>query len=398
MNVLLFLLLLLGLLLAVLGSAGSTALVTTARSALAEAIARRLRGGDDSLAWLTTTERQVVAATAATTLGVVLIGVIIPGLLRQLSLTQLAIVVAGVVVPATVISGYLLPRWLTVPRAGRVVELLSPALVAWSRLLQLVMPARPQDPAEDVRALAREGAASGLADEELVMVGGVMSFAQRPVRVVMTPRTEVVAVEREASYDEIATIFAESGYTRLPVMRDTLDEIVGMVHAFDLFKVRPGAPVPVRPVSFAPESRLAGDLLIDMQRERRHFAVVLDEFGGTAGIVTLEDLLEGLVGEIADEDDPTVPAIRSPGTMLELDGSEAPRLVEEHFGVMLPGAEAASFGGLLGELVGRIPAVGDRFTVAGLEVDVLQASPTRVDRLLVRRAGIRRIALDRGDQ
>lgn len=395
MSFLFILLLLLGLTLAFLGSAGATALVTTARSALAEAITRRLRGGDDSLAWLTTTERHVVAATAATTLGVVIIGVVIPGLLRKLTLTQLAIVVAGVVVPLTVTSGYLLPRWLTVPRAARVVELLSPALAAWSRLLQIVMPARPMDPTEDVRALAREGAASGLADEELVMVGGVMSFAQRPVRVVMTPRTEVVAVEHDASYDEIATAFAESGYTRLPLMRDTLDEIVGMVHAFDLFKVRPGAPVPVRPVSFAPESRLAGDLLIDMQRERRHFAVVLDEFGGTAGIVTLEDLLEGLVGEISDEDDLTVPALRAPGAMLELDGSESPRFIEEHFGVMLPGAEAASFGGLLGELVGRIPAAGDRFRLAGLEVDVLHASPTRVDRLLVRRNGVRRIVLDR---
>jgi CBS domain containing-hemolysin-like protein len=390
-----FLLLAVGLLLAIAGSAGATALVTTARAALAEAIARRLRGGDDSLAWLAETERQVAAATAATSLGIALIGVTIPGVLRQLTPTQFTLAVLILVVPATLVGGYLLPRWLTVPRAETVVESLRPVLAAWSQLLGLVMPARLTDPAENVRALAREGAASGLADDELVMVGGVMSFAQRPVRVVMTPRTEVVAVEHDASHDEVMRTFAESGYTRLPVMRGTLDEIVGIVHAFDLFKLGPDDPVPVRPVSLAPESRLAGDLLLDMQRERRHFAVVLDEFGGTAGIVTLEDLLEGLVGEISDEDDGSAPSLRAPGSLLELDGSEPPRLVEEHFGVLLPRGEAASIGGLLGELAGRIPAAGERFAVVGLEVEVLQASPTRVERLLVRRAGTEPVSLDR---
>jgi len=389
------LLLLLGLSLAIAGSAGATALVTTARVALAEAITRRLRGGDDSLAWLATTERQVAAASAATSLGVVLVGVAMPGLLTRLSPVQLIVVVLGAVVPATIIGGNLLPRFLTVPRASRVVAALHPALAGWSRFLGVVMPARAVDIADDVRAIAREGSASGLADDELVMVGGVMSFAQRPVRVVMTPRTDVVAVGHDDAYEDVMRTFAESGYTRLPVTRGTLDEIIGIVHAFDLFKLRPGDAVPVRPVSFAPESRLAGDLLLDMQRERRHFAVVLDEFGGTAGIVTLEDLLEGLVGEIADEDDPTAPSHRARGSVLELDGSESPRMIEEHFGVLLPGGEAASFGGLLGELAGRIPVAGDRFALAGLEVDVLQASPTRADRMLVRRGGTKPMILDR---
>ncbi len=387
--------LLLGLVLAILGSAGSAALVTTARVALAEAITRRLRGGVDSLAWLAGTERQVAAATAATSLGVVLIGVMIPGLLQRLSSGQLTLVVLVMVVPATVIGGNLLPRWLTLPRAGRVVAVLRPLLGAWSRLLGMVMPVRATDIADDVRALAREGVASGLDDDELVMVGGVMSFAQRPVRVVMTPRTDVVAVAVDDDPEDVMRTFAESGYTRLPVMRDTLDDIVGIVHAFDLFKLTDGDRVPVRPVSFAPESRLAGDLLLDMQRERRHFAVVLDEFGGTAGIVTLEDLLEGLVGEIADEDDPAAPMRRAHGTLLELDGSEPPGQVAEHFGSPLPVGEAASFGGLLAELAGRIPVAGDRFVLAGLEVDILQASPTRTERLLVRRSGGHPVQLER---
>src|SRR6185369_1580494 len=121
---------------------------------------------------------------------------------------------------------------------------------------------------------------------------------------VMTPRTELVAISEEAAGDEVRQAFIQSGYTRVPVYRGTLDEIVGMVHAFDLFRLSPGDPLPIRPVAVAPAGRPCGDVLLDMQRERRHLAVVLDEFGGTLGIVTLEDLLEAMVGEIVDEDVP----------------------------------------------------------------------------------------------
>ncbi len=384
------LLLAIGLLIAVVGSAGAVALVTTARAALAGAISRRLRGGDESLAWLATTETLVVAATAATSLGVTMVGVAIPALVGRLTTPIFGLLVLLVVIPATLLGGYLLPRWITAPRAERVVEALVPVLTAWSGLLGLVLPAGRHAAAADVRHLAREGTANGL-DEggELVMVGGVMSFAERPVREVMTPRTDVIAVAEDLDYDPVHAVFAESGYTRLPVYRGTLDEIVGMVHAFDLFKLRQGEPFPIRPVSFAPEQRPAGDVLLDMQRERRHFAVVVDEFGGTAGIVTLEDLLVALVGEIADEDEATperaegVPP-RSPD-VLDVDGSTTVQEVEEHFALALPPAEATSFAGLLMELTGRIPLAGERFLLASLEVDVLAASPVRLERLLVRR-------------
>lgn len=390
------LLLLLGLMLAFAGSAGAAALVTTARHELAEAIARRLRGGDESLAWLAVTEQRLAAATAATSLGLALTGTVIPGLLSRLTLLQIILVILMVVVPAALIGGYLLPRWLTASRAERVVEHLGPALGLWRSLLQLALPSRLADPADDVRALAREGSASGIGGDELVMVGGVMTFGERPVRAVMTPRTGVVAVADDAPVSEVMTVFAESGYTRLPAYHGTLDEIVGMVHAFDLFKLAPGDRLPLRPVSFAPESRAAGDVLLDMQRERRHFAVVLDEFGGTAGIVTLEDLLEGLVGEIADEDDAAPAAERAAGGSLELDGTEAPAVVEEHFGVTFPRGEAVSVAGLVAELAGRIPLAGERFTLRGLDLDVLQATPVRIERLLVRRSAPR-LRLDRSE-
>jgi CBS domain containing-hemolysin-like protein len=391
-----WLLLCTGLALAFTGSAGAAALVTTARVALAEAISRRLRGTRESLEWLATTERQVVAATAATSLGVALFGAAIPGLLSDAAPWELGLVVFFVAVPVTLLGGYLLPRWLTVTRAEYVVDRLHPVLSGWTALLSVVLPARITDPADEIRALAREGSASGVGGDELVMVGGVMTFAARPVRAVMTPRTDVVAIPHDAGYADVEAVFAESGYTRVPVYGATLDEIVGMIHAFDLFKYQVGDPLPLRQLSFAPELRPAGDVLMDMQRERQHFAVVVDEFGGTAGIVTLEDLLEALVGEIADEDD-AAPVQPSPaGDLLEVDSAAAPSLIAEHFGVDLPPSDAASFGGLLAELAGRIPRAGDRFLIRGLEVDVVQASPTRAERVLVRRSGAGAVNLDRG--
>ena len=390
-----WLLLVTGLAIAFVGSAGAAALVTTARVALAEAISRRLRGTRESLAWLAITERKVVAATAATSLGVALFGAAIPGLLDGATGWALGVVVVFVGVPVTVLGGYLLPRWLTLPRSERVVEQLHSVLGGWTALVGVVLPTRAADPGDDVRALAREGSASGVGGDELVMVGGVMAFGARPVRAVMTPRTDLVAVPHDASYADVETVFAESGYTRVPVYGATLDEIIGMIHAFDLFKYQPGEPLPLRQVPFAPELRPAGDVLLDMQRERQHFAVVVDEFGGTAGIVTLEDLLEALVGEIADEDDAApiqpVPA----GDLLELDAAASPTIVAEHFGVDLPASAVASFAGLLAELAGRIPRAGERFMVRGLEVDVLQASPTRVERVIVRRSAGSPVNLDR---
>ena len=201
----------------------------------------------------------------------------------------------------------------------------------------------------------------------------------------MTPRTDIVAVDEGAALEDIRMVFAQSGYSRIPVYRGTLDEIVGMLHAFDLFKLRPGDPLPVRPVSVTPASRTCGDLLLDMQRERRHLAVVLDEFGGTLGIATLEDLLEELVGEIFDEHDEEVRAEAPSGpTIFETDGNLPPEALEERFGVTLPRGRSTTVGGLVVEWAGRIPNPGERFLVRGLEIDIVEASPTKIERLIIR--------------
>ncbi len=384
----------LGVVIAFVSAAAGAALVTTARSDLAEAITRRLRGGDDSLQWIGEAERQIVVAGAVTSLGLILVGAAIPGVVGA-ALWPVTLLALAITVPAALLGGYLLPRRLTTPRAGRIVGAARPALRALARVLAPILPSHVPDPADDVRAILREGEAKGLGGDRLVMVGGVMSFSERPVRAVMTPRTAMTALAHGMTWPEIMAVFAESGYTRLPVYRENLDEIIGMVHAFDLFKVRPGDPLPLRPVTFAPESRQAGDLLVDMQRDRRHFAVVLDEFGGTAGIVTLEDLLEGLVGEIADEDELPTTVMPEPVSSFEFDGTTPPAEVADRLDIEFPPGEAVSIGGLVAELLGRIPRAGERFRLRGLDIDILQASPTRIDRLLIRPSGAVRIPLDR---
>lgn len=370
----------------VAGAAYELSLLAVSRTQLTEAVTRRLRGGDAPLAWPVETERQLAAASATTSIGMVMLGTLIPGLLTTESVLQLFVLLLLLAVPFAMLSGYLLPRWLSHGRAERMVSLLRPAVRPWAALLRVVLPTASEATGE-YRSMGRESAAVlPETDAEMAMVGGVMTFAQRPVRDVMTPRTALVAVPEGASVADISRAFAESGYSRVPVYRETLDEIVGMVHAFDLFKLQPGDPLPIRPVALAPASRTCGDLLVDMQRERRHLAVVLDEFGGTLGIVTLEDLLRALVGEIYGEDPhQPVPEPARP-TLLEVDGSAAVSEVELRFGQPLPGGQAATIGGRLAELIGRIPVTGERHIILGVEFDVLQASPNRVERVVIRAA------------
>jgi putative hemolysin len=377
---------LLGVALTTFGAISGAALITVSRAELTRAVGRRLRGTTSSLAGLAQIDYYLTAASATTSLGVLLLGAAVPGLLAGSSAPRFVVAVALLAVPLVLFAAYLVPRWLTQPRAEGVADRVIPILRPWSRVLGLLLPARTATRPTDLRSIWREGAAVGLEnDSELMMVGGVMAFSARPVREVMTPRTEIVAIEENAPLDEIRLVFAGSGYSRIPVIRGTLDDIIGMLHAFDLFKLEPGDPLPIRPVAVTPASRTCGDLLLDMQRERRHLAVVLDEFGGTLGIATLEDLLEELVGEIFDEHDEEVRAAPPAApTLFETDGNLSLEALEERFGVSIPSTRSTTVGGLLVELAGRIPNAGERFILGTLEFDVLQASPTRVERLLVR--------------
>lgn len=388
----------LGLLLTVLGATGAAALIASSRSRLADVVARRLRGGSESLAWLPPLERDLAAASVTSTLGIAMLGAVFPAMFSGARLAEIVLLLLVVALPAVFLSGYVLPRFLTRHRAPKVAERLQPLLRPWSAVLGGILPSPSVQPEALITELWRERAAAGAApDEQLERVGGVISFSQRTIREIMTPRTELIAIPEEASGSEVRQAFMQTGYSRLPVYRGTLDEIIGMVHAFDLFRLEPGDPLPVRPVAVAPASRPCGDVLLDMQRERRHLAVVLDEFGGTLGIVTLEDLLEALVGEIVDEGEPEPPLRTATGPeLLEAEGATPVAEIEERFGVELPPGQATTLGGRLVELAGRFPVSGERFLVRGLELDVLLASATRVERVLLRRGSPASTPLDRG--
>ncbi len=190
-------------------------------------------------------------------------------------------------------------------------------------------------------------------------------------------------------------MFLESGYSRLPVYRESLDHLIGMIYAFDLLKIAPGAELPLRPIATAPASKRASHLLFEMQRDRRQIAVVLDEYGGTAGIVTFEDLLEELIGEIFDEHDGLAGLATTPGApvqLMEVSGGAPVEDVVAAFDVNLPDT-AETVSGLLTRLAGRIPNTGERYLVAGLEFDVLDATPNRLERVLIRRGPVPLVSL-----
>jgi CBS domain containing-hemolysin-like protein len=371
-------------------------LVAEGRRQLARAANRRLRGGEPPAAWLGHASNYLGAAGAFTALGVVLLGTAFPAVETGFAGAALAAVLLFVGVPTILLIGYLAPRWVARMAGERAAAITLPVIGPIARILSPVLPARRSG--SDPSALVREALAAGaVVDRELALAGGVMTFAERPAREVMTPRTDVVAVAEEASRADLLRVFAESGFSRVPVYRGSLDEIVGVFHAFDLFTHREGA-LPLHPVTHTPFTRSCGDLLLGMQRERRHLAVVLDEYGGTQGIVTLEDLLTALVGEIFDEDDGVDGAAAAVATteVFETDGSVSLDAIAARFGINLPDSTAATVAGLLAELAGRIPQAGERFFLRGLEFDVVKATPSRVERVLVRPGPISTITLDRG--
>ena len=386
------LLLVLGFVLTIGGATAGASLVGEGRRELARAADRRLRGGRSPAGWLSEAERFLGTAAALTALGVVLLGSAFPAVVTGFAGAALAAVLVFAGVPVLLLVGYLAPRWVARVAGGSGASVALPLITPFTRLLAPVLPAARHggDPA----SLVREALAAGLVvDRELALAGGVMTFAERPVREVMTPRTEVVAVPEDASRNDLLRTFGQSGFSRVPVYRGSLDEIVGVFHAFDLF-THGEAALTLRAVTHTPGTRSCGDLLLAMQRERRHLAVVLDEFGGTAGIVTLEDLLTALVGEIFDEDDGTTRDPRTTEQVFEVDGATPLDALAVRFGLALPETRATTVAGLLAELAGRIPRAGERLLYRGLEFDIVQATPARVERTLVRTAPVPTLTLE----
>ena len=381
-----------GLVLAAFGTTVAVGAAAVSRLELTRWISRRLRGAAVASTLLAKPGRLLRAATAVGAVGMLAAGLGLAALLPGSSLLTRAVIVLAGAVPLAAVATYAIPRAVGQKWSEPIVRWAGPWVERAGILLRPLLPGANDARAAELAEVLRVGSAEDFLEPgEITVISGVLDFTRRPVRDVMTPRTDMVALPEGARLHEVGRIFAESGYSRLPVYRDTLDNILGMIYAFDLLKVTPGSELPVRPVTISPGSKPCAALLLELQRERRQLAVVLDEFGGTAGIVTVEDLLEILVGDIFEEGESTAADERA-ADIVELDGAAPSSEVANRFGVRLPG-ESETIGGLLAREAGRIPHPGDRFTLRGLEFDVLAASPTRIERIAVRRGPVRAISL-----
>jgi len=250
----------------------------------------------------------------------------------------------------------------------------------------------PHSP-EEIRLLverAHEGGLLPVSDAEIL--GGVFEFSEKNAREVMTPRTKIVAIPVEATLDDAVAVVVEAGYSRYPVYRETLDDIVGMVHSKDLLRVlrRPPADFAltqiVRPVHVVPGSREVEEVLADFKRRKEHLAIVLDEFGGTAGMVTMEDLLEEIVGEILDEYDDAMTSTfktqRPDGTRL-VRGDANINEINDEMGLAIPDEDFTTVGGYVFGLLGRLPVAGDKATGSGAHFTVLEMDGRRIKSLSV---------------
>jgi len=227
--------------------------------------------------------------------------------------------------------------------------------------------------------------------EERRLITSVLEFSDTLVREVMVPRLDMVTVGRDETTSTVLDIVVGQGFSRIPVVGEGPDDIVGFVYAKDLLGSGDDGPIPVtrimRPVYFVPETKRVPDLLRDMQARQQHMAIVVDEFGGTAGLVTIEDLLEELVGEIIDEYDTEEPLLvqHDDGGYL-VDGRYSVDDLGETLGVELEHEEWDTVSGLVLDLAGRVPHVGETFEVEDVRFEVVVVQGRRVTQIRVTRS------------
>ena len=302
-------------------TAAATAVRSVSRIWLRHWVERQLRGSGTAALYLDRPHRMLLAATTAVSFTVFAAGAHIGTTIRSAPLAVLPTALAYALV--LLVIGQLLPRaigrrWSTglipvlLPPLQVVELLLSPALrlvrhLTGERAHEESRPELSDD--EALEELLREGELEGVGEHtEIAIISGVVQFGEKRVRDVMTPRSDVFAVDESLPPHELALRVAQAEYSRVPVFSGSLDKVVGMLHVFDVLKETNGDGPRLRPVAVSRPAAACKELLVTMLRERNHLAVVQDESGVTLGIVTLEDLLEELVGDIRDEHDEPRPA------------------------------------------------------------------------------------------
>jgi putative hemolysin len=228
--------------------------------------------------------------------------------------------------------------------------------------------------------------------DENRLLRSVVDFGETLVREVMTPRPDIVAIKSDATMDDLRRLVFEQEYSRVPVFADNLDNIVGLVVVKDLIQreevlasTRRVSEI-MRPASFVPETKRVVDLLREFQQKRFQLAIVVDEYGGTAGLVTVEDVVEELVGEIRDEyDSEAEPIVREADDCYVFSAKVATSEMVERLHVDIEEGEFETVGGYVLSRVGRVPAVGERFDFDRLDVEILEAERRRIHKVRIRR-------------
>jgi CBS domain containing-hemolysin-like protein len=317
----------------------------------------------------------------------------------------------GVVTYGHVVFGELAPRSAALNHPEEVSRWLVPPLMAFAwitkpftwllnRSAELVLRVFKQAPvsaeenvhsADELRILVEQSQEVGaLERQDAALIEGVFEFSEKNAREVMTPRTEIDALDIEATMDEAVSLVVETQRSRYPVYDETIDNIVGLVLAKDFIPLLRQPPPRftvrsmMRPVHVVPGSREVEEVLADFKRLKEHMAVVLDEYGGTAGLVTMEDLLEEIVGEILDEyDEPELVDARGSGSEVLIAGSMNIDEMNERFGLDVPDDEYTTIGGYVFGALGRLPVVGDRVTASHAVFTVRAMDGRRVETLAV---------------
>lgn len=290
-----------------------------------------------------------------------------------------------------------------------VLERLTPlygfSLVVFTPLLSLLAPLmshRPEERQEEEEEEASEGEIEAFLDfgtregilepgeEELVR--GIVVFGDTQVRSVMTPRIDIICASIDASLEQLRELFLDSGHSRLPMYEESIDRVVGILHIRDLLRAlgspqRFTAPELTKPPFFVPETKTLDELLKEMQAGHQQMAIVVDEYGGTSGLVTIEDLLEEIVGEIIDEHEVERPEVEALADgSWRLDGRVHVEILEDLFGVGVAEIESETIGGLIFSTLGYVPKVGDAIELAGLKLWVESLEERRIQTVRIERS------------
>jgi putative hemolysin len=234
---------------------------------------------------------------------------------------------------------------------------------------------------EDIDQLVKESHAAGVVNKkETDIISRILDIGDQRVYEAMRPRTDVVGIDINSTIDEVLNIFIESGYSKYPVFEGSLDNIKGVIFAHDLFRSPEKLKSIIREIIFVPETKRSFDMLTEFLNKRVSIAAVIDEFGGTAGIVTMEDIIEELFGEIKDEYDIEEEIFRkiSNNTYL-MSGKVEVDLINEKYKLNIPDGDYETLGGYITSIIGRIPVQGEKFIVDNFDILIVKGNNTKID-------------------